>query len=956
MRRSILIVMILFSLIFAKSDYQFISPKPGSDNNTRESTIIIRKGDFIDAASLDRNDISVTGNLSGNIDGELILSSDNKTLIFKPFQKFQAGEEVDVKINGSIVTQEGEELARKAFSFNISDVQPSINSLQQFRNKPQSTSTDSVLDMLPDINSIVYDSTALGEGKIFLSCYRELGLNFQGDPAYHSLIMILENDGTPFFVKDIGSSKGTGLTDFKMHSNGLISYPKVLKNYLWTGGGEVIHLVMDNSFTVVDSFQMGNGYVAETHDFRMLPNGHTLLMGYYLTPIDLSEKVEGGHAMAYVDGAVVQELDADKNVVFQWRSWDYINLDLVPWQMVPNNTQQILNIFHLNAITMDQDGNLLLGTPGMGMKVSRQTGQVMWIIGGFLNQFTFENIDPQEGVGDLGGHIFHRLNNGNILVYDNSPFPWQEGADVISAEAVEYRLDEDSLTAELVWKYTPDSLISGWHAGSAQRLPNGNTVIGWGGPPVEAKSLVYSEVNTEGNRVMDLYFEGDNVESYRAFRFKVDDGTPSKESTVAEVSPGGTYDFVDGDSANTGINIKVNSYTGGGYNEITIKKYNFAPQNPEFFGKAPRVLAKRIIASGYNISSIDAQVRFDIDKWQIKDPDNAVVYHREFEGSGLFLSLETDYNHVTREVRGNTMKFGEFIIAYPDFESQAYPPFPSMPADSALVNQEVPVVLTWNPMGYVNTYHLQVARDLDFQDIVVDEANLSEAMFTMPVDSVTTYYWRVKAQNDVGESEWSEVAMFTSTAPYITITSPEPGDQWQRGIEHYIIWESNIADSVEIVLLSETTYSAYTVDTVAGSGAYNWEIPFDFPIDGYEMKLFARNHTDVYGKTDGYFDIIDETAVDENNSIPQQFTLKQNYPNPFNPETTIEYALPEAGNVNLRIFDIHGRRIVNLVKTNESMGNYRLIWNATDFSSGIYFYQLLVNDKLIDTKKMILLK
>jgi hypothetical protein len=83
--------------------------------------------------------------------------------------------------------------------------------------------------------------------------------------------------------------------------------------------------------------------------------------------------------------------------------------------------------------------------------------------------------------------------------------------------------------------------------------------------------------------------------------------------------------------------------------------------------------------------------------------------------------------------------------------------------------------------------------------------------------------------------------------------------------------------------------------------------------------------------------------------------LYQNYPNPFNPETTIKYQIPTPGLVTLKVYDILGREVSTLVNENKIEGSYDFTFNATRFPSGVYIYQLRVND-YVSSKKMILLK
>jgi endoglucanase len=92
--------------------------------------------------------------------------------------------------------------------------------------------------------------------------------------------------------------------------------------------------------------------------------------------------------------------------------------------------------------------------------------------------------------------------------------------------------------------------------------------------------------------------------------------------------------------------------------------------------------------------------------------------------------------------------------------------------------------------------------------------------------------------------------------------------------------------------------------------------------------------------------------------LPNSYTLLQNYPNPFNPATTIEYSINSSlveNSVSLKIYDILGNEIETLVNEKQVPGNYSVVWDASNYSSGLYFY-ILKTDKIQVNKKMILLK
>ena len=85
------------------------------------------------------------------------------------------------------------------------------------------------------------------------------------------------------------------------------------------------------------------------------------------------------------------------------------------------------------------------------------------------------------------------------------------------------------------------------------------------------------------------------------------------------------------------------------------------------------------------------------------------------------------------------------------------------------------------------------------------------------------------------------------------------------------------------------------------------------------------------------------------------FTLLQNHPNPFNPSTTIKFSVPQSGNVSIKVFDIRGGEIATLVDDYKQSGSYEISFNASNLSSGIYFYRM-VSRNFFETKKMLLLK
>ena len=161
------------------------------------------------------------------------------------------------------------------------------------------------------------------------------------------------------------------------------------------------------------------------------------------------------------------------------------------------------------------------------------------------------------------------------------------------------------------------------------------------------------------------------------------------------------------------------------------------------------------------------------------------------------------------------------------------------------------------------------------------------------------------------------------------------------------------------------TISPQTIFVATDSGVY---VSYDNGISGNQINDGLTNLTvfslslneEGYlfaGTADGIFRSFDPVTYsnEPNNNFPLKFSLLQNYPNPFNPTTKIKYQIPEISFIILKIYDILGNEVKTLANEEKPAGTYEVEWNAGDFPSGIYFYQLKSND-FVETKKMILIK
>ena len=128
----------------------------------------------------------------------------------------------------------------------------------------------------------------------------------------------------------------------------------------------------------------------------------------------------------------------------------------------------------------------------------------------------------------------------------------------------------------------------------------------------------------------------------------------------------------------------------------------------------------------------------------------------------------------------------------------------------------------------------------------------------------------------------------------------------------------------------------------------------DIKEDKSGKLFFGTRRTGLYE-----IDIITSVNNDDN-SVSKSFQLYQNYPNPFNPSTKIKYALPERAEVQIKVYDILGRVVTELVNESKQAGFYEATFNASNLSTGVYIYRIKAfnGERLLfsESKRMILMK
>ncbi len=160
-----------------------------------------------------------------------------------------------------------------------------------------------------------------------------------------------------------------------------------------------------------------------------------------------------------------------------------------------------------------------------------------------------------------------------------------------------------------------------------------------------------------------------------------------------------------------------------------------------------------------------------------------------------------------------------------------------------------------------------------------------------------------------------------------------PGDAGGRRLwaTYYFTITSRVAD--DCVIIDTMNFNS------ASNNLYSNDNGSDYYIEFFG-KTWECDPTDVNSSPD---------------DLPETFSLSQNYPNPFNPTTEIKFDIPTRSQTTLKVYNILGQEVETLIDEEMSPGRYVTEWDATEYSSGIYFYKINSKD-FVDTKKMVLVK
>jgi hypothetical protein len=331
--------------------------------------------------------------------------------------------------------------------------------------------------------------------------------------------MIIDNAGKLVWFK---AMKGKVAADFRVQTYQGKPVLTWWEGQLFVGDGDGVGQIYDSSYNRIGQVRTGNGYTFDLHEFTITPRNTALVLAY--ERYNRSLTAWGGPKDAKIVDNIVQEIDlATGLVLFEWHSFGNVSPDEsgIP---VPKQKGSEWEYFHANAVDLDSDGNFLVSARNTSTvyKIDRATGKIIWRLGGKKSTF---KLGP--GVKFAWQHSIRVQPDGTYKLYDNEAAPPVRK----NSRVLTLKLDLQAKTATLVSSFAhPKKLLSA-SQGNVERLPNGNSFVGWG------SQRWFTEFSPTGEVLFDGRIAKGN-DNYRAFRYEWN-GRPAQPPKVLAASGSG---------------------------------------------------------------------------------------------------------------------------------------------------------------------------------------------------------------------------------------------------------------------------------------------------------------------------------------------------------------------------------------------------------------------------------
>ena len=465
--------------------------------------------------------ITVKGSVSGVHAGRIAADSDGNGGSFLPTKPFVNGETVTVTTGLDILGGHN-----GSFSFKIarSDGLLSFGKLP-FLAPAGSNGVEhfhSRADLTPAAISVLKNSAPASEGDIFVA--PQFGPTQDGP-------MILDPLGRLLWFDPLPVSQNTLATDFRVQRYDNQPVLTWWQGNMNNGHGRGVDVIMNDRYEQIATVKAANGLDAGLHEFLLTPQGTAWIIAS--SPVQVT-----GTLKPMID-SVVQEIDVKTGLVlFEWHAADHVPLSSS--YFTPRSAGHIFDPYHVNSITIGPDGDPIISMRDTSAiyKIDRQTGRVIWTLGGKASSF---KMGP--GTMTWGQHDAVIQPDGSLTVFDDGGGPPRVHP---YSRGIQEVLNTGAMTATLEHSFANTPELAANYEGSVQNLGDGNDFVGWGQQPN------FSEFTASGQEIFDARFTAP-TSSYRAYRFNWTGDPQAPPSLSLVANPNGSVNLYASQNGATNI-------------------------------------------------------------------------------------------------------------------------------------------------------------------------------------------------------------------------------------------------------------------------------------------------------------------------------------------------------------------------------------------------------------------
>ncbi len=513
-------------------------------------------------------------------------------------------------------------------------------------------------------------------------------------------------------------------------------------------------IIFNEDIVKVDTVPVPSNLIIDFHDFISLANGRYLFLCNEQIQVDMSGIAEGGQKDAIIFNNVLLETDRSGTIYWIWSAFNHLNI--LDATSAVDLTQKTIDFCHINSLFETPDGDILVSIRHFDevALIDKSTGNFKWRLGGSKskrNEFSFANDSIDGFTGFSHQHTATMLSNGNILLFDNGNLKPNQ-----FCRAVEYSLNTVSKIATKVWEYYPKPNLVIPSEGSAYRLPNGNTLIGF-------SQKYICEVRPDNNMALKVELQ-DWFPFYRAYKVY-----NHLDYVSLNINSTSEYNF-NNTTFQTGIRINV-KHLDGTVGLTHLQKHQYSPRTGNFKDTTFSTLFnyRWIFTQDYHFGAISGEFILDPKSIpEIKNPQAVIVYKRDKEAEGDFEELPTVYDSVNHHIVATFEDFGEFVIG------EATLPAPQLfyPANGSYAS--INGKLRWQKAQGAKKYQVQIATNGFFNqpitNVIINDVDFLDYN---NLNYNQIYYWRLRSISRKDTSEWSDVFVFKTHVNSPALLYPE---------------------------------------------------------------------------------------------------------------------------------------------------------------------------------------